>query len=115
MDALPDSISAIGRLDWTHLVFIWLVIMSVQLSPMLRRGIARICNAAFKTKFNTNGVSAEAAMQKAVEVQDELVKHDAKCDARHTKIQSDISDLKESASSAAGKLDAIIAIMSKGQ
>lgn len=103
MNALPESLNAIGGLDWIHLVFLWLTIMSVQLSPMLRRMLARISNAVFKTKFNTNGVTTDdlAAVNKRLDA------HEKECDIRHSKIQSDIRGLKEDISDIKGDMSAM--------
>ena len=86
MDAIPESLNAIGGLDWIHLVFLWLIIMSVQLSPMLRRALARISNAVFKTKFNTNGVTKDdmvAVKSDVTAINTRLDNHEAMCERRN--------------------------------
>lgn len=101
MNALPESLNAIGGLDWIHLVFLWLTIMSVQLSPMLRRMLARISNALFKTKFNTNGVTTEdltAIKTDVGNINTRLDLHEAECLRRNDEIQSDIRAIKSDVS-----------------
>jgi len=97
VEALPESIAAFGNLKPEYAIMLWLMVMTIMISPALRRVLAMLMNAVFKTKFNTNGGTTEAiakeAQAKADAVSAELRKHEDGCAERYALISKNFEKL----------------------